>query len=171
MPKLMTLQDLLVDQMRDLLSAEKQIAKALPRMARKCESDELRAALEKHVEQTERQLDRLEQACEQLGIGTRGRKCEAIEGLIEETKSLMEEEAEPSVLDAGLIACAQKVEHYEIASYGCAVTWASQLGKQQVARLLQQTLDEEKETDALLTKLAESSINRQAEQPVGAGSR
>jgi ferritin-like metal-binding protein YciE len=167
--KLVTLQDLLVDQLRDLLYAERQIIKALPKMARKASSKELRSAFQEHVQETEGQVDRLEQVFEQLGVSARGKRCEAMDGLIDEAKSLMDEEAEPSVLDAGLIASAQKVEHYEIASYGCVATWAEQLGRREAARLLRQTLDEEKRADAKLTSLAEGTINLEAEQPVGAG--
>jgi ferritin-like metal-binding protein YciE len=167
--RLVTLQDLLIDQLRDLLYAERQIIKALPKMARKASSEELRSAFEEHVQETEGQVDRLEQVFEQLGVSARGKRCEAMDGLIDEARSLMDEEAEPSVLDAGLIASAQKVEHYEIASYGCVATWAEQLGRHEAARLLRQTLDEEKRADAKLTSLAEGTINLEAEQPVRAG--
>jgi ferritin-like metal-binding protein YciE len=170
--KLMTLQDLLVEQLRDLLYAEKQIIKALPKMAKKASSTELKSAFEEHLQETEGQVDRLEQIFEQFDLAARGKRCEGMDGLIEEAKSLMEEDAEPSVLDAGLIASAQKVEHYEIATYGCVTTWAQQLGHREVARLLHQTLDEEKQADAKLTSLAERTINLEAEQEqVGAGRR
>jgi len=167
--KLITLQDLLVDQLKDLLYAERQIIKALPKMARKASSSELRSAFEEHLQQTEGQIDRLEQVFERFGVSARGKRCEAMDGLVDEAKSLMDEEAEPAVLDAGLIASAQKVEHYEIASYGCVATWAEQLGQREAARLLRETLDEEKQTDAKLTSLAEGAINLEAEQPVRAG--
>jgi len=170
-PKLMSLQDLLVDQLRDLLYAEKQLTKALPTLAKRASSKELRSAIEEHVQQTKGQVERLGQVFEKMDLSARGKRCEAMDGLIEEAKSLLEEEAEPQVLDAGIIACAQKVEHYEIASYGSTVAWAEQLGIKSVARLLQQTLDEEKQTDAKLTSLAEGSINVEAEEKVGAGSR
>ena len=162
-PKLMNLQDLLVDHLRDLLYAEKQIVKALPTMAKKTSSPELRKAIQVHLDETEGQVNRLGQVFEQLDLSARGKRCAAMDGLIEEAKSLLEEEAEPEVLDAGIIACAQKVEHYEIASYGCCATWARQLGLQSVARLLDDTLEEEKQADVKLTTIAERNINRQAE--------
>jgi ferritin-like metal-binding protein YciE len=169
-PRLMDLQDLLVDQLRDLLYAEKQIIKALPAMAKQSSRPELRSAIETHVDETKGQVNRLGQVFEQLGLSARGKRCEAMDGLIEEARSLMEEDAEPAVLDAGLIASAQKVEHYEIASYGCCATWAQQLGLEPVARLLEQTLNEEKQADRKLTAIAEQNVNRQA-ATVGAGSR
>lgn len=165
--KLMTLEDLFVDQLRDVLYAEKHITRALPKMARNASSTELASALTSHLEETEGQIDRLKQVFELLDLSARGKKCEAILGLIEEGQSLMEEEAEPAVLDAGIIASGQKVEHYEIAAYGCLVTWASQLGHTQAATLLQQTLDEEKSADLKLSRLAENVINLEAAAPVG----
>jgi ferritin-like metal-binding protein YciE len=169
--KLMSLQDLFVDQLRDVLYAEKQINKALPKMAKNASSKELATALTTHLKETEGQIERLEQVFALLDLAARGKKCEAILGLIDEGKALMEEEAEPAVLDAGIIAAGQKVEHYEIASYGCLVTWAGQLGHTEAARLLQQTLDEEKQADVKLTDLAESTINLEAQEPVGTGVR
>ncbi len=166
--KLTTLHDLLVDQLRDLYSAENQILKALPKMAKAASSEELAAGFEEHLEQTRGHVERLEQICAQLDVTPKGKKCKAVEGLVEEGKELMGEDAEPEVLDAGLVAAAQKVEHYEIASYGTARTWAAQLGLDEAADLLQQTLDEEKETDQKLTQLAEGMINQEAEEPVGA---
>lgn len=157
-----SLENLLIDQLRDLLSAEKQITKALPKMAKATSTEELRAAFEEHLAQTQGQIDRLEQAFEILGHSARAKKCVAMEGLIEEGKEHLEEEMEPSVMDAALIASAQKVEHYEIASYGSARTWAEEIGQPEVAKLLQATLDEEAETDRKLTKLAESLINQKA---------
>src|SRR4051794_8556907 len=153
--KLTTLHDLLVDHLKDLYSAENQIIKALPKMAKNASSEELSAGFEEHLEQTRGQVERLERICELLEVSPKGKKCAGMEGLIDEGKEIMEEDAEESVLDAGLIAAAQKVEHYEIASYGTARTWAEQLGLTEVAELLQQTLDEEKETDEKLTRLAE----------------
>ncbi len=167
--KLRSLEEVLVDQVKDLYSAEKQIVKALPKMAKKASSDELSAALEEHLQQTEGQIERLEQVFELLGKRPTGKKCHAIEGLIEEGKTLMEEKAEPAAMDAGLIAAAQKVEHYEIASYGCARTWASQLGYGDASKLLQETLDEEGETDQKLTKLAEGLVNPQAAGSTASG--
>jgi ferritin-like metal-binding protein YciE len=169
--KLMTLEDLFEDQLRDVLYAERQITKALPKMAKNASSTDLADALTTHLRETEGQIERLEEVCELLDLRPRGKKCEAILGLIEEGQSLMEEEAEPAVLDAGIIATAQKVEHYEMASYGCLVTWAEQLGHTEAALLLQQTLDEEKQADLKLTHLAERTINLEAGRTAGAGSR
>lgn len=161
--KLKTLEDLLIDQLKDLYSAENQLVKALPKMAKAAESEELRDAFNEHLEQTKGQVERLDQIFEQFEIGRKSKKCKAMEGLIEEGKELMEEDAEPSVLDAGLIGAAQKVEHYEIASYGTARSIAQLLGYDEVAELLQETLDEEAETDKKLTELAESVINVEAQ--------
>jgi ferritin-like metal-binding protein YciE len=160
--KLESLKDLLVEQLKDLYSAENQLIKALPKMAKAAASADLRAGFEEHLEQTRHQAERIEQICEQLGVNPKGKKCAAMEGLIEEGKELMEEDAEPAVLDAGLIAAAQKVEHYEMASYGCARTWAEQLGLDSAARLLEETFEEEKATDEKLTELAEQSVNTEA---------
>ena len=165
--KLESLQDLLVDQLKDLYSAENQIIKALPKMAKAASSSELREGFQEHLEQTKNHAKRLEQICEQLDVTPKGKKCQAAEGLIEEGKELIEEDAEAAVTDAGLICAAQKVEHYEIATYGCVRTWAEQLGLHDVAQLLQETLDEEKETNEKLTQLAESMVNQEA----AAGSR
>jgi ferritin-like metal-binding protein YciE len=162
--KIQSLEDLLVETLRDLYHAENQIIKALPKMAKATSSDQLRAAFEEHLEQTRGQVERLDQAFEHLNLKARGKKCEAIEGLIEEGKELMEEDIDEQVLDAGLIMAAQKVEHYEIATYGCARTFAQLLGHRKVAELLQATLDEEKETDEKLTQLAESMENVEAAQ-------
>lgn len=161
--KLESLQDLLVEQLKDLYSAENQLIKALPKMAKAASSPELRAGFEEHLEQTRKQAERIEQICEQMGISPKGKKCAAMEGLIEEGKELMEEDADPAVLDAGLIASAQKVEHYEMASYGCARTWAEELGLDQAAELLEATFKEEKETDEKLTQLAKQGVNVEAE--------
>lgn len=161
--ELKTLEDLLKDQLKDLYSAENQLVKALPKMAKNASSDELRGGFEEHLEQTRGQVERLERIGELLDAPLRGKKCAAMEGLIEEGKELLAEDAEPAVLDAGLIAAAQKVEHYEIAAYGSARTWAEELGLDEVAQLLQETLDEEKETDEKLTELARAGINREAQ--------
>lgn len=160
--KMHTLEDLFVEQLRDMYDAEKRILKALPKMAKAASNEELRAGFEEHLSQTEGQVARLEEVFEHLGLKARAKKCVAIEGLIEEAKELMDLDAEPDVLDAGLIAAAQKVEHYEIASYGTLRTWAEHLGHQEIAELLQETLDEEKETDQKLTQLAESMVNVEA---------
>lgn len=151
-------------ELRDLYSAETQIVKALPKMAKAASAPELRAAFEEHLAQTEEQVVRLEKIFKNLDVGPRGKKRKAIEGLIEEGKELMKKDAEPAVLDAGLIAGAQKVEHYEIASYGCVRTWAQMLGHDEAAALLQETLDEEGETNQKLTALAESGANEEAAQ-------
>jgi len=158
------LQDLLVENLKDLYSAEKQLLRALPKVAKSAENDQLRQAVEKHIRETEGHVQRLEQVLGNLGESTRGKKCKGMEGLIEENKELLEEDAEPEVLDAGLIVGCQKIEHYEIAGYGSAVTFAKLLGDQESARLLAQTLDEEERTDKLLSQIAESSINVEAAQ-------
>ncbi len=160
---LSSLQDLYVDELKDLYSAENQITKALPRMAKKATSPQLRAAFEEHLKATRGHVERLEKIFEDLGKSPRGKKCVGMEGLLEEGKELMQEEAEPMVLDAGLIGAAQRVEHYEMAAYGTVRTFAEQLGYEEAANLLQQTLDEEGEADKKLTMLAEENINQQAE--------
>jgi ferritin-like metal-binding protein YciE len=160
--KMMSLHDLYVQELRDLYSAENQILKALPKMAKAASSDELREAFEEHLEQTEKQVERLEQIFEKLDVRPKGRKCKGMEGLIEEGKEMMQEDAEPSVMDAALIAAAQKVEHYEMAGYGCARTYARHLGDEWAAELLQETLSEEEETDKKLTELAVNAINVEA---------
>ncbi len=165
--KMKSLNDLLVEQLKDLYSAENQLIKALPKMAKAATNPDLKAGFQEHLEQTRGQATRLEEICEQLGVTPRGKKCAAMEGLIEEGKELMQEDAEPGVLDAGLIAAAQKVEHYEIAGYGSARTWAERLGLDEAVRLLQATLDEEKETDEKLTQLALSAVNEEAEEGDG----
>jgi ferritin-like metal-binding protein YciE len=164
---LKTLDDLLLHELKDLYNAEKQLIRALPKMAEAASSEKLREAFEEHLAQTKTHVERLEQVFERLGKSARGTKCDAMEGLIEEGKKMIEEDAEPPVKDAGLIASAQRVEHYEIAGYGTARTFASLLGHEEVESLLEQTLEEEKETDVRLTELAESEINIQAEQTHG----
>jgi ferritin-like metal-binding protein YciE len=153
------LAELLVDELKDLYSAEKQITKALPRMAKATENAELRRAFERHLEETRVQLERLDAIGEALGVRLTGKKCKGMEGLIDEGKEIMEEDLEGSALDAGLIGAAQKVEHYEIAAYGTARAHAQLLGLTKVAKLLQKTLDEEGNTDKKLTALAERIIN------------
>ncbi len=164
MPKLSSLDDLLVHEMQDIYNAEGQILKALPKMVKAAANPDLKRAFEEHRVQTEGQVDRLEQAFRLLGVPARGRKCEGMAGLLEEGRKVMEQEADESVLDAALIAAAQKVEHYEIASYGCICTYAEMLGYDQVHELLGQTLDEEETTDQKLTALAETVINPEAEE-------
>ena len=158
-----TLEDLLIETLRDTYNAEKQLVKALPKMAKAANSDELRAAFEEHLEVTRGQVTRLEKVFKELGVAVRGKHCVAMEGLIEEGKELMEEDHDPDVLDAGLIAAAQKVEHYEIAAYGTVRTWAEMLGHSKAASLLKESLDEEAETDERLSQLAMSTVNVEAE--------
>ena len=160
--ELSNLQDLLVENLKDLYSAETQILKALPKVAKKVENDQLREALTMHVKETEGQVKRLEQILSRMGEKPGGKKCHGMEGLIEEAKEMMEEDADPDVLDAGLIVDCQKVEHYEIAGYGSAVTFAKLLGDNESARLLAMTLDEEERADKKLSQIAESSINIEA---------
>jgi ferritin-like metal-binding protein YciE len=162
--KLKSLDDLLIHELQDIYHAEGQITKALPRMIKAATHPELQAAFEEHLEQTEGQIERLDQAFKLLGMPAKGKKCEGMAGLIEEGKKMMEEDAEPSVLDAALIAAAQKIEHYEIASYGCVCTYAEMLGYEQVHDLLGQNLEEEETTDERLTMLAENVINLEAEE-------
>lgn len=160
-----SLKDLFEHELRDIYYAEKALVKALPKMAKGATSEKLKAGIEEHLEQTKGQVERLEQVFELLGVPARGKKCEAMEGLIEEGASLLEEDADSDVLDAGIIAAAQKVEHYEIATYGTLCTWARQLGLDDTADLLGETLEEEKQTDLKLTELAESEVNVAAEMP------
>lgn len=155
------LQELLQDELKDLYSAENQIIKALPKMIKACESTDLKRAFERHLEETRRQVDRLDQIGGELEIKLTGKKCKGMEGLLEEGKEVMQELDEQTI-DAGLIGAAQKVEHYEIAGYGTARTHAEMLGYNRVAKLLQQTLDEEGATDKKLTALAETCINVEA---------
>lgn len=160
--KLATLDDVLIDELRDLYSAESQLVKALPRMAKAASAARLRKGFETHLNQTRRHVERVRKACEALGASPNGKKCVAMQGLIQEGEELMSQDAEPELLDAALIAAAQKVEHYEIAGYGSVCAWAELLEHRGVLRLLQQTLEEEKETDEKLTRLAEESVNAKA---------
>jgi ferritin-like metal-binding protein YciE len=157
-----TLTDLFHDQLQDAYSAETQLTKALPKMAKAARSTELQAGFKKHLKETENQISRLEKVCEQVGCEAESNTCEAMEGLISEGEEVIALGLEPSAQDAGLIAAAQKVEHYEIAMYGTLATLARQLGHKEAAALLEETLDEEKKTDAILTQLAESGINADA---------
>jgi ferritin-like metal-binding protein YciE len=157
-----SLHDLYVDELRDLYSAENQLVKALPKMAKAATASELKDAFTEHLEVTKGQVERLETIFEELEVSPKGKKCVAMEGLIEEGKELMEEDADPSVLDAGLIAAAQKVEHYEMAGYGSVRTFARLLGYTEAEKLLQDTLDEEAQADKDLTELAESIVNAEA---------
>jgi ferritin-like metal-binding protein YciE len=160
--KLNTLHDLYLNELRNLYNSEQQIMKALPEMAQAASSPELRGALQKHVEESRTQARRLEQIFQKLGQPSKGQKCKGIEGIIEEGKDLRDEDAPPAVSDAALIACAQRVEHYEMAGYGTARSFARRLGFEDHARLLQETLNEESETDKMLTSLADSYINEEA---------
>jgi ferritin-like metal-binding protein YciE len=160
-----TLQDLFVAQLKDLYNAEGQIIKALPKMIKKASAPQLKRAFQEHLEVTKEQLDRLEQVFDTLGEKAKGKTCKAMKGIIEEAEESMSEDAEPEVLDAALIADAQRVEHYEIAGYGTVRAYASLLGNDKAAELLQQTLDEEGEADEKLTSLAETLINVQAQRP------
>ncbi len=161
--KLKTLEDLFVEQMRDIYDAEKQLVKALPKMAKAATSADLKTAFKNHLEETKGHVKRLEQVFELVGQKARGKSCAAMEGLIEEGKEMIEADAEHAVKDAGLIAAAQRVEHYEMAGYGCLHTWAKQLGHAEAADLLEKTLNEEKSADQKLTAIAESAVNVAAE--------
>src|SRR6266404_5323627 len=154
-----SLQELFIKELQDLYSAENQIVKALPKMAKAASSDELRGAFEEHLEQSKVHVERLERILNELDENPKGKKCKGMEGLIEEAKELLEEDASPEVLDAGLISAAQRVEHYEMAGYGCVRTYAELLEDRDGALLLQTTLTEESDTDKKLTKLANSVIN------------
>jgi ferritin-like metal-binding protein YciE len=149
-----TLRDLFVDELKDLYSAEHQLLKALPKMAKAATSTALKRAFESHLQETKGQVERLEQVFAGLGFSPKGKKCKAMEGLVEEGVEWMEEDADPDVMDAGLIAAAQRVEHYEMAGYGCVRTYAQLLGETKAATLLQKTLDEEGAADKKLTQLA-----------------
>jgi ferritin-like metal-binding protein YciE len=163
-----SLQKLFVEELRDIYNAEKQITRALPKMAKAAESAELQQAFTKHLKETEGQIDRLERIFRDLGQAVRGKTCKGMQGLMEEGKEIMEQEGEGPVLDAALIAAAQKVEHYEMAAYGCLRTYAELLGLSDAEQLLRQTLEEEEATDKTLTELGESGIN-EAAASVGAG--
>ena len=157
-----TLQDLFLDTLKDIYFAEKQILKALPKMAKAAQSPDLQAGFEKHLEETQGQVERLEEIFEAMNQPARGKTCDAILGILEEGKSIMEDFKGTVALDAGLISSAQAVEHYEIARYGTLKTWAVQLGLENAARLLKETLDEEESTDRALTELATGEANAKA---------
>jgi ferritin-like metal-binding protein YciE len=161
--KMSTLEDLYMDLLKDLYSAEKQIVKALPKMAKNAQSPDLQRAFQEHLRQTEGQVERIERIFSELDGSPRGKKCVGMEGLIEEGNELLKEDVEPDVLDAGLIAAAQKVEHYEIASYGTARAWAQRLGYNNAVKLLEQTLEEESMANEKLTRIAESHVNMEAQ--------
>ena len=157
--KLDNLRKLYIEELRDLYSAENQLLKALPKMAKGAASTELKQAFENHLEETEGHVERLEDIFEDLDETPKGKTCQAMKGLVEEGSEILEEEGEESVLDAGIIAAAQKVEHYEIASYGTVRTFAELLGQKEAVKLLQQTLDEEGAADEKLNELAEEIVN------------
>lgn len=165
-----TLQDLFVEQLRDMYYAEKQLLKAIPKMVKKANSDTLKSALENHLQETENQVERLEQVFEKLEMTARGKTCPAMDGIIDEAKEIMSEDADPTVMDAGIIAAAQKVEHYEIATYGTLRTFADTLGYTKISKLLQSTLDEETNADKKLTKIAQN-INAEAAEPATSGGK
>ena len=156
------LSDLFVDTLKDIYYAEKQIYKSLPKMAKAATSDQLREAFEKHHDETEGQIERLEKIFELLGKPARGKKCDAIEGILDEGKEVMDEYVDTPALDAGLLAAAQAVKHYEISRYGTLKSWADKLGRKEAVKLLDQTLVEEKKTDEALSKLAVSAVNAEA---------
>lgn len=157
-----TLQDLLVHELKDLLSAEKQLVKALPKMAKAATSDSLRNALTEHLEETKTHVTRLEQAFESIGVSARGVTCDAMAGLLAEGAKLLEEDASPEVLDAAIIGASQRVEHYEMAAYGCAREYADQLGESDIVALLDATLEEEGNANKLLNEIALGGVNEAA---------
>jgi ferritin-like metal-binding protein YciE len=181
MAEMGTLHEAFVDELRDTYDAEKQLTKALPKMAKAANSPELRDAIESHLEETRQQVERLEQVFTSLEEKPRGKHCEGIAGIIEEAQAMMKEDFDEPTADAVLIAAAQRAEHYEMAAYGTLVAWARAMGHDEAADLLQETLDEEKAADEKLNTLAEGGINEQAaegahqdeeeeeEEPVGAG--
>lgn len=159
-----TLHDAFLDELRDAYDAEKQLIKALPKMAKAAESDELRTAFETHLEETQGHAERLEQVFASLEEKVRGKHCDGMAGIIEEGRSVMGEDFDGTTLDACLIAAAQRAEHYEMAAYGTLVSWAKAMGHQEAAGLLEEILEEEKATDEKLTQIAESGINQEAAQ-------
>jgi ferritin-like metal-binding protein YciE len=162
MASLDSLDALLHEELKDMYDAEKQLTKALPKMIKKASAKELKAAFDEHLRQTEQHVERLEQAFEHLGVPARGKKCEGMKNLLKEGEGMIDEAEGEATRDAVMIASAQKVEHYEIASYGTARTWATVLGKSEIAALLEETLEEEKETDQKLTEIAEAFVNEAA---------
>ncbi|MCZ0737307.1 YciE/YciF ferroxidase family protein [Phreatobacter sp. AB_2022a] len=156
------LSDLFHETLKDIYYAEKQILRALPKMAKNAQTDELRAAFEKHRDETEGHVERLDQVFEMIGKSPRGKTCDAIIGILDEGKEIMEDFAQTEALDPGMLAAAQAVEHYEISRYGTLKTWAQQLGLKDAVPLLEATLSEEKKTDELLTRLALANVNKKA---------
>lgn len=157
-----SLQDLFLNELKDIYNAEKQIVRALPRMAKAAEAPELAQAFTKHLRETEGHVQRLERIFKSLGQTARGKTCKGMQGLLEEGKEILEEEGAPEVIDAALISAAQRVEHYEIAAYGCLRSYAQLLGMGEADRLLEQTLGEEEATDRKLTELGEGGLNQAA---------
>jgi len=162
-----SLEDLLHDEIKDIYDAEKQLTKALPKLAKKASNDELREAFEAHLEETETHIERIERAFKQLGMPARGKKCEGMQHLIAEGNDMIADCEDDDTRDAVMIAAAQKVEHYEIASYGTIRTWANLLDKTEIAVMLEDTLEEEKDTDQRLTAIAESFVNAAAAEEGG----
>ena len=162
MPDTMTLHDAFLDELRDSYDAEKQLIKALPKLARAAENDALRSAFENHLRETQGHAQRLEQVFQSLGEKPRGKHCDGMEGIIEEGKSILEEDLDGTALDACLIAAAQRAEHYEMAAYGTLVAWAKAMGHNEAIGLLESILEEEKAADEKLTKIAESGVNQDA---------
>jgi ferritin-like metal-binding protein YciE len=181
MAEMGTLHEAFVEELRDTYDAEKQLTKALPKMAKAANSPELREAIESHLEETRQQVERLEQVFASVDVKVRGKHCDGIAGIIQEAQAIMEKDFDEPTADACLIAAAQRAEHYEMAAYGTLVAWARAMGHDEAADLLQETLDEEKAADEKLNSLAEGGINEEAaqgahqdeeeeEEPVGAGS-
>jgi ferritin-like metal-binding protein YciE len=164
-----TLHDAFIDELRDTYDAEKQLTKALPKLAKTAASTDLRQAFESHLEETRGHIDRLEQIFETLGEKVRGKHCEGIAGIIEEGKAIMEEDFDESTMDACLIAAGQRTEHYEMAAYGTLVAWARAMGHDEAANLLEETLEEEKAADAKLTSIAEGGVNQVAGEAAHSG--
>ena len=165
--KMQTLDDLYTNMLKDLYSAEKQLVKALPKMAKNAQASDLQRAFQEHLKQTEGHVERIERIFSDLGSSPRGKKCVGMEGLVEEGNELLQEQIDPDVLDASLIAAAQKVEHYEIATYGGLVQLALTMGLHRAADILEKTLTEEEDTDQQLTFIAEGYINVEAENEGG----
>lgn len=157
-----SMNDLFLTTLKDIYYAEKQIYKSLPKMAKGAASPELKAAFEKHREETEHQIERIEKVFESCGVAARSIRCEAMDGILAEAREVMEEIEDPQVRDAGIVAAAQTVEHYEIARYGTLIAWADKLGMKDASRLLHETLNEEKKTDQALTQLAQQAVNQKA---------
>lgn len=159
-----TMRDLMIEELRDIYNAEQQAVRAYPRLMKAISSDTLKQAMETHLDETKEQVERLQKAFEHLEMNARGKACHAMEGLVDEAREIVEMDLAPEVKDAALIAAAQKIEHYEIASYGTVVAYADALGLQEVGDLLRQTLEEEKQTDQRLNKLAIEDVNQKAMQ-------